>query len=177
MVIATYRSLFPQLWEDHDLILRFERLATKPQLGLMYPSNENAMLETGLSYHSRVSTHAGKKRHYQDTATPFNKALPSALDEHQHPEKLSYVFRLFVAGNSAGTERILKTLKKLLDESLTHPYTLKVVDVFKHPDRAEADQVSATPTLVKVSPLPIRRLVGNLDNVEKVLHVLGSLED
>lgn len=178
MVIATYRSLFPQLWEDHDLIVRFERLATKPQPGLMHPSNEKAMLETGLSYSSLLGTHPSKERHHHsDTATTFKKTLASTLDEHQQPETLSYVFRLFVAGNTAGTERILKTLKKLLDESLTHPYTLKVVDVFKHPARAEADQVLATPTLVKVSPPPIRRLVGNLDNVEKILHVLGSLED
>jgi circadian clock protein KaiB len=60
--------------------------------------------------------------------------------------------RLFVSGNSALTERTLQRLHQLLEKSLGHPYTqhLKVVDVFKNP--AEADQISATPPLIKVWP-------------------------
>jgi circadian clock protein KaiB len=84
---------------------------------------------------------------------------------------------LFVAGHSANTERILQTLHHLLEQSLRHPYTLKVVDVFQHPEQAEADQVSATPTLVKVWPQPRRRLVGDLDNATKVLQLLVSSEN
>lgn len=93
--------------------------------------------------------------------------------QQQQPETLGYVLRLFVAGHSATTERILQTLYQLLEQYLHYPYTLKVIDVFKHPEQAEADQISATPTLVKVSPQPIRRLVGELDNVEKLLQILS----
>jgi circadian clock protein KaiB len=85
-----------------------------------------------------------------------------------------FVLRLFVAGHSANTERILKNLHQLLERSLKYPYTLKVVDVLTNPEQAELDQVSATPTLVKVWPHPIRRMVGNLDNVEKILQMLET---
>ena len=95
------------------------------------------------------------------------------LDQPERPETLGYVLRLFVAGHSANTERILQTLHQLLEQSLHRPYTLKVVDVFKHPEQAEADAVSATP-MVKVSPLPMRRLVGDLDNPAKILQMLAS---
>lgn len=139
MVLATHHQQFPQLWEDHDLIVRFEQFSTD-----------------GLRLTQSAS-------HHQPEVSPLL----------QQPETQSYVLRLFVAGHSATTERILQTLYQLLEQSLHHPYTLKVIDVFKHPEKAEADQVSATPTLVKVWPRPMRRLVGELDNVEKVLQVLG----
>jgi circadian clock protein KaiB len=86
-----------------------------------------------------------------------------------------YVFRLFVAGHSLGTERILQSLHTLLAESLPQPYTLKVIDVLKQPEQAEADQVTATPTLVRVWPQPVRRLVGDLESVDRLMAVLESI--
>jgi len=85
-----------------------------------------------------------------------------------------YVLRLFVSGNSTATERTLQTLHRILEETLSHPYTLKVIDVSQHPEQAELDQVSATPTLVKVYPRPVRRIVGDLDNVDQLLRIFGS---
>ncbi|BDI19748.1 hypothetical protein ANSO36C_55500 [Nostoc cf. commune SO-36] len=84
---------------------------------------------------------------------------------------------MFVAGHSSTTERILKNLHELLERSLGHPYTLKVIDVLSHPEQAELNQVSATPTLVKVWPHPIRRIVGELDHVEKILQMLAAKEN
>ncbi|MFM6038203.1 MAG: circadian clock KaiB family protein [Sphaerospermopsis kisseleviana] len=136
MVLATYRSSFPQLWEDHDLIVRLDRAD-----------------------------------------------IPSRYQQnHLHPQqgKLNgqgYVLRLFVAGHSMNTERILENLHDLLERSLGYPYTLKVIDVLTHPEQAEIDQVSATPTLVKVWPHPIRRIVGDIDNVEKLLQILGAKDN
>ncbi|ASC70960.1 Circadian clock protein KaiB [Halomicronema hongdechloris C2206] len=83
-----------------------------------------------------------------------------------------YVLRLFVAGYTSTTEYILTALQATLDQYLQQPYTLKVVDVYKHPEQAETDQVSATPTLVRVWPYPARRLVGDLDNVDRILSLL-----
>ncbi len=85
-----------------------------------------------------------------------------------------YVLRLFVSGYSAATQRILENLHQLLEESLGYPYTLKVIDIFKHPEQAEMDQVSATPTLVKVYPRPVRRIIGDLNDVNRVLRMLGA---
>lgn len=91
------------------------------------------------------------------------------------PTTPGYVFRLFVAGNSVGTERILQSLHTLLAQSLQQPYTLKVIDVIKQPEQAEADQIAATPTLVRIWPQPVRRLVGDLENVDRLLPVLETI--
>ncbi|UBF24100.1 circadian clock KaiB family protein [Kovacikia minuta CCNUW1] len=91
-------------------------------------------------------------------------------------EDQGYVFRLFVSGSNTVTERTMKILHQLLEESLCHPYTLKVIDVRQHPEQAELDQVSATPTLVRVWPEPARRVVGNLDNVNQLLWILRPAE-
>jgi circadian clock protein KaiB len=132
MVLSSYRSMFPQLWEDHDLVVR-------------------------LGFSEAQISH--------QPLTAIQKAQPKIQ---------GFVLRLFVAGHSANTERILQNLHELLERSLGHPYTLKVVDVLTNPELAELDQVSATPTLVKVWPYPIRRMVGDLDNVEKILQMLGT---
>jgi circadian clock protein KaiB len=88
-----------------------------------------------------------------------------------------YVLRLFVSGHSAATEYILMSLHQLLENSLRLPYTLKVIDVFKHPDQAEANQISATPTLLRVWPQPVRRIVGDLTDAERILRILAVPED
>jgi len=178
MVLATYRSLFPQLWEDHNLIVRFERWGTSQQFELTPTTTENASALLGPPPQAQTDRLPLLLRNrlsgvnpMQPTLGEHQSAAPSLL---QPPETLGYVLRLFVAGHSATTERILQTLHQLLEQYLHHPYSLKVIDVFKHPEQAEADQVSATPTLVKVWPQPIRRLVGELDNLEKLLQLLQS---
>jgi circadian clock protein KaiB len=98
--------------------------------------------------------------------------LPDTRSHHTQ----GYVLRLFVSGNSAATEYILMSLHQLLENSLRHPYTLKVIDIFKHPDQAEANQISATPTLLRVWPQPVRRIVGDLTDAERVLRILAAPE-
>lgn len=100
------------------------------------------------------------------------EAVPSMVEQ---PENYGYILRLFVGGHASATENTLQRLHQLLDQAIASPYTLKVIDIFKHPDQAEADQVSATPTLVKVWPRPVRRLVGDFDDVEAILRLLGFL--
>jgi circadian clock protein KaiB len=103
---------------------------------------------------------------------PPAAVTPSGLFAQPHTQ--GYVLRLFVSGYSSATQRILQNLHQLLEESLGYPYTLKVIDIYKHPEQAELDQVSATPTLVKVYPRPVRRIVGDLDDVDRVLRMLGA---
>ncbi|NJO79238.1 MAG: circadian clock protein KaiB [Cyanobacteria bacterium RM1_2_2] len=106
------------------------------------------------------------------TGSPARLAWPTA---HQ-TQMQGYVLRLYVSSSNARVERILETLHQLLEEHLRQPYTLKVIDVRKHPEQAEADQITATPTLVKVSPAPIRRIAGALDQPELLLKILSSFE-
>jgi circadian clock protein KaiB len=90
------------------------------------------------------------------------------------PETVSgYVLRLFVAGYSGSTEKTLEGLHHVLEESLNLPYTLTVVDVFKQPEEAEVHQITAIPTLMKIYPPPIKRLVGDLDTGDRLLKLLG----
>jgi circadian clock protein KaiB len=101
----------------------------------------------------------------------------STSSTESHPEAQGYVLRLFVSGHTVATERTLQTLHHLLEKFLGQPYTLKVIDVLQNPDQAEQDQISATPTLVRVWPRPLRRVVGDLENVDQLLRVLRPLEE
>lgn len=104
---------------------------------------------------------------------PEETVIPLTLPT---PAQQGYVFRLFVSGSSSVTERTMQNLHQLLEESLCHPYTLKIIDVTQHPEQAELDQISATPTLVRVWPQPARRIVGNLDNGNQLLWILRPSE-
>ena len=151
MVIATYYNQFPELWENHELIVQF-------------PSGESQReSEVGSLLALRRSGGVGRSLDADAEPTPLL-------------ETQGYVLRLFVSGHNAATERTLKTLHQVLDQTLGQPYTLKVIDVFKHPDQAEADQISATPTLIKVWPRPVRRIVGELGDVDKILRLLAVSE-
>jgi circadian clock protein KaiB len=103
--------------------------------------------------------------------SPLQPSQPMPLWA-QSQSTQGYVLRLFVSGNRVATERILKTLHQLLEAQLRQPYTLKVIDVRKHPEQAEADQITVTPTLVKVWPEPVRRLSGDLDNPVNLLQII-----
>ncbi len=86
-----------------------------------------------------------------------------------------YRFKLFVSSiDTAATEKMLKLLHKTLESALPSPYTLQVVDVLQHPDQAEAEQVSATPTLIQLSPEPVRRIVGSLVHQQQLVALLGG---
>lgn len=100
-------------------------------------------------------------------ATPLSSFVPRPSE----PDR--YVFRLYVRGETHAAEVALKNLHDLLSRSLKVPYTLKVVDVTKQPELAEEDQVQATPTLVRVYPQPVRRVVGHLDHRDRLQRLLS----
>lgn len=264
LVLETYRHQFPQLWEDHDLIVRFERTE---QFSYSYSGNspshqlkqvplenrqgdssshenltsspaEITLSESALVSHKEVLNRPTSAQEYQasqeltseqdftpsafvnasDSVTtaqtegdreslrrnPLEQPKPSAdriqettntppphhstlgpahsnspemPPDSQLQQAQGYVLRLFVSGHSAATEYILMSLHQLLENSLRLPYTLKVIDVFKHPDQAEANQISATPTLLRVWPQPVRRIVGDLTDAERILRILAVPED
>jgi circadian clock protein KaiB len=89
------------------------------------------------------------------------------------PNTLSgYVLRLFVNGKTKHTIQALKSLHQCLGQTLSAPYTLKVIDVQQHPEIAEQDGVMATPTLIKTWPPPVRRIVGTLAQPDRILKIL-----
>ena len=86
-----------------------------------------------------------------------------------------YRFCLYVAGDALNSAQALTNLKALCRTHLQERHEIEVVNVFRHPERALADGIFMTPTLVKLAPAPVRRIVGTLSRTQPVLEAL-SLE-
>lgn len=89
--------------------------------------------------------------------------------------KKTYVLKLYVAGNTPNSVRALKTLNQILEQEFQGVYALKVIDVLKNPQLAEEDKILATPTLAKILPPPVRKIIGDLSDRERVLIGLDLL--
>jgi circadian clock protein KaiB len=84
------------------------------------------------------------------------------------PEK-RWELRLYVAGQTPKSLAAFSNLKRLCEEHLAGRYTIEVVDLMKHPQLAEGDQIVAIPTLVRKLPEPVRKIIGDLSSTERVL--------
>ena len=87
----------------------------------------------------------------------------------------TYILKIYVAGNTPNSMRALNTLREILKTDFKGVYALKVIDVLKSPQLAEEDKILATPTLAKILPPPVRRIIGDLSDREKVLIGLDLL--
>ncbi len=81
----------------------------------------------------------------------------------------TWKLKLYVAGKTIKSQTALKNLRKYCEEHLQGKYKIEVIDLLKKPQLAEGDQIFAVPTLVKRVPEPIRKIIGDLSNEEKVL--------
>ena len=90
----------------------------------------------------------------------------------QMPE-YEYELQLFVAGPSPHTEAALRNIRKICEDYLSGRHSLTVVDLQQNPARALEENILGVPCLVKKRPGLVRRLVGDLSNVERVLKVLS----
>ena len=84
-------------------------------------------------------------------------------------EKEFWELRLYIAGQTPRSLTALANLKKICDEHLAGKYHIEVIDLMKNPQLARGDQILAVPTLVRKLPEPLRKLIGDLSNSEKVL--------
>jgi circadian clock protein KaiB len=82
-------------------------------------------------------------------------------------------FRLYVAGDAQNSSQAIANLTSLCRAYLPDRHEIEIVDVFRDPQRALADGIFMTPTLVKLMPSPVRRIVGTLSQAEPVLQALG----
>jgi len=83
-----------------------------------------------------------------------------------------YEFRLYVVGGSRSSSKAVGDLESLLKDSFESQYSLKVIDILENPERAKDDKVFATPTVVKVLPPPVRKIVGDFSDRERILIAL-----
>ena len=80
-----------------------------------------------------------------------------------------YELHLYVAGMTPRSSRAIANIKAICEELLAGRYDLKVFDIYQQPAKAGGEQVIAVPTLIKLQPLPLRRIIGDLSNRESVL--------
>jgi circadian clock protein KaiB len=85
------------------------------------------------------------------------------------PAGETWELRLYVAGQTVKSVTALANLKRYCEQHLAGRYTLEVIDLLKNPQLAEGDQILAIPTLVRKVPEPIRKIIGDLSNEERVL--------
>ena len=87
----------------------------------------------------------------------------------RRPSASEWTLRLYVAGQTPRSITAFSNLKRLCEERLAGRYTIEVIDLVRNPHLAQTDQVVAIPTLVRKLPEPIKRVVGDLSNTERVL--------
>jgi circadian clock protein KaiB len=80
-----------------------------------------------------------------------------------------WILRLYVAGETARSLTAFANLKKICEEHLANRHSIEVIDLSKQPELAQNDQIVALPTLVRKLPTPVRRVIGDLSNLDRVL--------
>ncbi len=88
--------------------------------------------------------------------------------EYLQDDKI-YILRLYVAGQTKKSLTAFANLKKICEEHLKGKYRIEVIDLLEHPQLAKGDQILAIPTLVRRLPPPVRKIIGDLSNTERVL--------
>ena len=81
----------------------------------------------------------------------------------------AFVFKLYVAGMTPRSREAIREIRDLCERHLKGRYELEVVDIYRQPERAVAEQIVAAPTLIRKLPLPLRRLIGDMKDREKIL--------
>jgi circadian clock protein KaiB len=94
------------------------------------------------------------------------KSKPHA---QSRPTQKIYELRLYVAGQTPKSLAAFANLKKICEQHLAGQYHIEVIDLLKHPQLASGDQILAIPTLVRKLPEPIKKIIGDLSNTERVL--------
>jgi circadian clock protein KaiB len=91
------------------------------------------------------------------------------MSKDSSPETDIYELRLYVAGQTPKSLSAISNLKNICEENLRGKYRIEVIDLMKTPQLAKGDQIVAVPTLVRKLPQPIKKIIGDLSNEEKVL--------
>ena len=105
------------------------------------------------------------------SSMPLNQPdLHAALEQaSQTPRSERYLLRLYITGMTSRSSRAVDNLRTICDEHLEGRYDLEVIDIYQQPALTKGEQIIAAPTLIKMLPLPMRRLIGDLSNRQRVL--------
>ena len=94
---------------------------------------------------------------------------PATVQGGNKAKNAVWELRLYVAGQTPKSLSAFSNLKKICDEHLGGRYDLQVIDIYQQPTLANGEQIVAAPTLIKKLPLPLRKLIGDMSNTEKIL--------
>jgi circadian clock protein KaiB len=83
--------------------------------------------------------------------------------------KERYVLRLYITGMTARSQQALRNIKKIIKENPDNNFELEVIDIYQQPTLAKGDQIIAVPTLIKKLPAPLRRLIGDLSQEDRII--------
>jgi circadian clock protein KaiB len=100
---------------------------------------------------------------------PRVKEKADGLSENPVKADERWDLRLYVAGQTLRSIAAFENLKKICEKHLAGKYHIEIVDLVKNPQLAKGDQIFALPTLVRKLPVPLRKIIGDLSNTEKVL--------
>ena len=109
----------------------------------------------------RGSIHAAPRR--------AGVAPPPSHEEPGEVRLTAFILKLYVAGATPRAEAAIANLRRICEQELGGQYQLEIIDVLEHPELAENDKILATPTLIKQLPPPLRKVIGDLSDKEKVL--------
>ena len=99
-----------------------------------------------------------------------SEEVPPIQSENAEPaDREQYSLRLYVAGHTPKSAAAIANLRQICEEHLAGRYSIEVVDLLVQPQLAAGDQILAVPTLVRRLPVPLKRIIGNLANAERVL--------
>ena len=98
----------------------------------------------------------------KDVTEEFEQSLQKAGNE-------KYVLRLYITGITPKSTQAIQNIRKICEENLKGRYELEVIDIYQQPILAQDEQIIAAPTLIKKLPLPLRRLIGDMSDKERIL--------
>ena len=162
IILESYRHEFPQLWEARDLIIRLD--PDNP-----YPDSNGHDSNSIVTDLTKVSSTSTNRRPAEGSALLTSSRSPKSSQHNR-----GYVLLLFIASSNVNTNQTLDSIHYILEQGLASPYNLKIIDITKNPEQAEKNQVSATPTLVRIWPKPIKKIVGELTDLEHVIKIISS---
>jgi circadian clock protein KaiB len=97
------------------------------------------------------------------------KATPSKKPPARRQQQAKYLLRLYVTGTTGKSVRAIQNVRRICEEHLQGVYDLEVVDIYKNLPLVRGDQIIAAPTLIKRLPRPLRRLIGDMSDEQRVL--------
>lgn len=126
-------------------------------------------MSAAVSTSGRKAAGGGRVRASRKEAGGRKKAQGAASASPAGARGRTYRLRLYVAGQTPKSLAAFANLKKICEEHLAGRYTIEVVDLLENPRLAAGDQIFAIPTLVRRLPQPIKKIIGDLSNTERVL--------